>query len=79
MNCQMVICLYLNGYLMTNEFENYLYNNMERFQNELPDLVYEKLLCTNFSAKSERISLLTFLKQYILSNNPTLYLSLIHI
>lgn len=67
MNCQMVICLYLNGYLMTNEFENYFYNNMELFQNELPDLVYEELLCTNFLSKSERISLVTFLKQYILS------------
>lgn len=73
MNCQMVICLYLNGYLMTNEFENYFYNNMELFQNELPDLVYEELLCTNFSSKIESISLVTFLKQYILSNNPTLY------
>ena len=67
MNGQMIICLYLNGYLMTNEFENYFYNNMELFQNELPDLVYEELLCTNFLSKSERISLVTFLKQYILS------------
>lgn len=73
MDCQIVIGLYLNGYLTTNEFENYFYNNMEQFQNELPDLVYEELLCTNFSAKSERISLMIFLKQYILSNNPALY------
>lgn len=73
MDCQMGIGLYLNGYLTTNEFENYFYNNMEQFQNELPDLVYEELLCTNFSAKSERISLMIFLKQYISSNNPALH------
>ena len=73
MDCQMVICLYLNGYLMADEFEDYFYDHMEQFQNELPDLVYEELLCTNFSVKSESISLVTFLKQYILSNDPTLY------
>ena len=73
MNCQMVICLYLNGYLTTDEFENYFYNNMEQFQDELPDLVYEELLCTNFSSKIESISLVTFFFFYILSNNSTLY------
>ena len=32
MNCQMVICLYLNGYLTTDEFENYYQNIIEQFQ-----------------------------------------------
>lgn len=73
MNCQIIICLFLKQYLTINEFEDYFYNNMEEFQNELPDLVYEELLCTHFTNKGECINLRTFLKQYILVNNLDLY------
>lgn len=56
-----------------NGLKNYFYSNMEIFQKELPDFVYENLLCTNFSLKKEREDLKVFLNKYFILNYEDIY------
>lgn len=69
----LIICLYLKGYLTTKGFADYFYKNMEQFQDGPQDPVYEELLCTDLSDKSGCMSLRSFLERYILSDDPALY------
>lgn len=73
MNCKIAICLYIKDYLPSNDFEDYFYNNMEIFQKELPELLYENLLCTNFSIKEQRENLRVFLNKYCSLNYADIY------
>lgn len=73
MNYNEVICLYLKKYLSDKQFEQYFYNNMNRFKKHLNEKTYLEIISTNFSSKEERINLKTKLKQYILTDFPEIY------
>lgn len=68
-----VICLYLNQYLTSEQFESYFYNNMNQFEVELDEETYLNIISTNFNSKQAVITLQEKLKKDIIQSFPDLY------
>lgn len=63
-----MICLFVNGYLNSEQFEDAFLTNIFYFEKLLENDVYIKIISTNFNSKNEIISLKTFLRAYLNSH-----------
>ncbi|MDE7286978.1 MAG: barstar family protein [Lachnospiraceae bacterium] len=73
MDCIKVICLYLKGYILVEQFEKFFFDCIDDFQSSLGEDIYLDILSTNFSSKEEKISLETKLYDFVLKNYMSLY------
>lgn len=63
-----IICLFVNDYLNSEQFENAFFDNIFEYENLLIHDIYLKILSTNFNSKNEIVSLKNVLKNYLIIN-----------
>lgn len=63
-----IICLFVNDYLSSQQFEELFFNNIFEYEKILDNKVYLELIDTNFNLSHEVISLKNYLKTYLMTN-----------
>lgn len=63
-----IICLFVNNYLSSEQFEELFFNNIFEYEKILDNKLYLNIIDTNFNLSHEIISLKNCLKSYLITN-----------
>lgn len=63
-----IICLFVNDYLNSEQFEELFFNNIFEYEKILDNKAYLEVIDTNFDLSYKVISLKNYLKTYLITN-----------
>lgn len=63
-----IICLFVNDYLNSEQFEELFFNNIFEYEKILDNKAYLEVIDTNFNLSYKVISLKNYLKTYLITN-----------